>query len=115
MSLSTRTLKRLPTIKECLRKGLNRDQIGARCGVTEKTIDRDMNAWVDSGLFEIWIKQEFVDLHHYARDNNPMDAYKEVARLVGKMITRKAEIRSRGEIDIRQAIVVKLWQPPKET
>ncbi len=98
MSLSRWTLHRLPKIKVGLRKGLNRDQIADLCGVTEKTIDRDMRGWVDSGLFEVWLKEEFVDLHHYARDSNPLEAYKEIARLVGKMITRKIEAKTVEEI-----------------
>jgi len=94
MSLSTATLKRIPIIKESIRKGLNREQIGAKCGVTEKTIDRDMKAWVQSGLFEIWLKEEFVDLHNYVRDADPVIAYKEIARIVGRMVTRKIEART---------------------
>jgi len=93
MSLSTATLKRLPTIKTGLRKGLNREQIGAKCDVTEKTIDRDMKAWVESGLFEVWLKEEFVDLHGYVRDNDPIEAYRQVAKIVAKMVTRKAELK----------------------
>lgn len=100
MSLSTSTLKRLPTIKQSLRKGLNREQIGAKCGVTEKTIDRDMKAWVNSGLFEIWLKEEFLDLHNYARDADPITAYKEIARIVGRMVTRKIE----KQVDIHEKI-----------
>ncbi len=113
MSLSRQTLKRLPTIKESIRKGLNRTQIGAKCGVTEKTIDRDMTKWIDSGLFEIWIKEEFLDLHHYARDNDPMEAYREIARMVGKMLTRKIEAHTVEELKVEEkhvAIVANLAQ-----
>lgn len=98
MSLSRWTLKRLPIIKASLRKGLNRDQIGAACGVTEKTIDRDMRAWVDSGLFETWLKEEFLDLHNYARDADPIEAYKQVAKIVGRMVTRKVEAKHVEEL-----------------
>ena len=94
MSLSTATLKRLPTIKEGLRKGLNREQIAAKCSRTEKTIDRDMSAWVESGLFEVWLKEEFLDLHHYARDNEPMEAYRQISKLVARMLTRKIEAKT---------------------
>jgi chromatin segregation and condensation protein Rec8/ScpA/Scc1 (kleisin family) len=102
MSLSTRTLKRIPIIKESLRKGLNREQIGEKCGVTEKTIDRDMKAWVESGLFEIWLKEEFIDLHNYARDADPITAYKEIARIVGRMVTRKIEAHTLEEIKVEE-------------
>ena len=94
MSLSHKTRIRLPTIQQGLRKGLNRNQIGAQCGVTEKTIDRDMKTWVESGLFEIWLKEEFVDLHNYTRDADPITAYKEIARIVGRMVTRKIEAKT---------------------
>lgn len=98
MSLSTAMLKRLPLIKQGLREGLNREQIGAHCRVTEKTIDRDMKAWVQSGLFEIWLKEEFLDLHNYARTADPITAYKEIARIIGKMVTRKVEAHTVEEI-----------------
>jgi len=106
MSLSTATQIRLPTIKQGLRKGLNREQIGAKCGVTEKTIDRDMNAWVESGLFEVWLKEEFVDLHGYARDNDPIEAYRQIAKIVAKMVTRKAEMKA--EIHEKKEISIDL-------
>lgn len=98
MSLSTQTLKRLTTIKQCLRQGLNREQIGGKCGVTEKTIDRDMRAWVKSGLFDIWIREEFLDLHHYVRDADPIEAYRQIVKLVGKSIVRRIE----EKVDIRE-------------
>jgi len=85
------TLKRLPTIKSSLRKGLNREQIGEKCGVTEKTIDRDMSAWVDSGLFHIWIREEFLDLHRYVRDADPIEAYRQIAKIVGKTLVQRVE------------------------
>jgi len=91
MYLSKRTQIRLPTIKDGLRKGLNYDSISESCGVTSQTIDRDMKAWVQSGEFEVWLKTEFAELHGYAREANPMEAYKEIAKIVGRMVTRKVE------------------------
>jgi hypothetical protein len=110
MSLSRHTLKRLQTIQEGILQGDTREQIGTKCGVTEKTIDRDMNAWVDSGLFEVWLKREFLRLHASAIHESPLDAYREVAKLVGKMLTRKiekkeqVEIREKVEIDITELL-----------
>ena len=106
-------MKRLSKIKEGLRGGLNREQIGEKCGVTEKTIDRDMNAWVESGLFEIWLKTEFVDLHNYTRDANPLEAYRQIAKIVAKMVTRKAEINERLDVTTRQ-FIINMWKPPDE-
>ena len=107
MSLSTYTLTRLPYIKQGFRKGLSRTQIGLSCKepVTEKTIDRDMKAWVTSGQFEIWLKEEFAELHHYAREANPMEAYKEISKIVGRMITHKTEIKSEHKEEVTHKIV----------
>ena len=104
MSLSTKTLKRLSTIKTGLIAGLNCEQIGVKCGVTEKTIDRDIVRWVDSGLFEIWLKEEFLRLHTNIIHDHPVEAYRQVSKLVGKMLTHKVETKSehveRKEIDV---------------
>jgi len=101
------TLKRLSTIKTSLRKGLNREQIGIKCGVTEKTIDRDMKAWVQSGLFDIWLREEFLDLHNYVRDQDPIEAYRQIAKLVGKGLIHRVE----KQVDIQE---IKLTWEHKE-
>ena len=98
MSLSTQTLKRLPAIKEGLLKGLNYTQIGGKCGVTEKTIDRDIGKWVESGQFETWIKQEFLRLHTIMIHEYPLEAYRQISKILGRMVTRKAEVKTVEEI-----------------
>lgn len=91
--LPKKTALRLPKIKQGLREGLNYQQIAENCGVkSSQTIDRDMKAWVESGLFEVWLKTEFVELHEHARIANPLEAYKEIAKIVGRMVTRKTEV-----------------------
>jgi len=103
MSLTTQTLKRLPYIQQGIHEGLSREQIGQSCGVTEKTIDRDMNAWVESGLFEIWIKKEFVETYPDIKREDKVLAFQEIAKLVGKMLTRKIERKE--QIAISEEIV----------
>jgi len=105
MSLSTQTLKRLPKIKRGVILGLNRDQIGATCQVTEKTIDRDFIAWVDSGLFEVWIKEEFVRLHPQVCKKDLVEAYRNITKLVGKMITRRIEAKTEYTEKVLHVIV----------
>lgn len=91
MSLSIQTQRRLPKIKTGLLKGLNYTKIGTSCGVTERTIDRDVKAWVESGEFETWVKQEWVRLHGLIVKAYPEIAYKELSRILGRMVTRKIE------------------------
>lgn len=106
MSLSTQTLKRLPYIQQGIHEGLSREQIGESCGVTEKTIDRDMNSWVESGLFEVWIKKEFVETYPDIKKEDTVLAFQEIAKLVGKMLTRKIE--KREQIEFREKVEIDL-------
>jgi DNA-binding transcriptional regulator LsrR (DeoR family) len=103
MSVSTTTLKRLDGIKEGLIQGLNREQIGEELGVSERTIRRDVRAWVESGLFETWLKEEFLRLHVDMVHENPELAYVQVSKLVGHMLTRKIE--KKEQIEISEEIV----------
>jgi len=98
MSLSTQTQKRLPKIKAGLLTGLNYTQIGKHCGVTEKTIDRDINKWLESGEFETWIKEEWVRLHQQIIHDDPTEAYRQVSKLVARMLTRRIESKYIEEI-----------------
>ena len=101
------TILRLPKIKHGLREGWNYDQIAEYCGLKNSvTIDRDMKAWVQSGQFEIWLKTEFVELHEHARIANPLDAYKEISKIVGKMVTRRTEVKQ--DIDIQEKQEVRI-------
>jgi len=111
MSLSTQTQKRLPKIKAGLLTGLNYTQIGSKCGVTERTIDRDISSWLESGLFETWIKEEWVRLHKQIIHDDPTEAYRQVSKLVSRMLTRKAEVKSTAEITETKRIIIEMWKP----
>ena len=102
MSLSTQTLRRLPTIKQGLLQGLNYTSIGSRCGVTEKTIDRDIKAFVDSGEFETWIKQEWARLYSVIQKEEPVEAFRNLTKLLGRMVTRKVEAHTLEEIKVEE-------------
>lgn len=93
MSLSTQTLKRLPTIKSGLLKGFSYKDIGRNCGVTEKTIDRDVQAWYRSGEYESWLWQEWLRLHALVLKDGAVEPYRQVTKLITKMITRKMEVK----------------------
>ena len=98
MSLSQQTRRRLPNIKAGLLIGLNYEQIGAKCGVTERTIDRDVHKWLQTGDFETWIKQEWVRLHNIIIHSDPTEAYRQVSKIMGRMVTRKVESKHTEEI-----------------
>jgi len=103
MTLSKQTLKRLPKIKSGLLLGLSHEKIGESCGVSKKTIDRDFKAWVNSGDFETWLKEEWVRLHNIILRESPLEAYRQVSKLVGMMVTRKIE--KKAQIKISEQVV----------
>jgi len=100
MSLSPQTRKRLPNIKAGLLRGDNYTTIGESCGVTERTIDRDTKAWFASEDFENWIKTQWIELHGRILAEDPTEAYRQISRLVTKMITQRQEIRTEGNLNI---------------
>lgn len=108
MSLGTQTLKRLPKIKAGLLEGLNYTEIGTTCGVTEKTIDRDIKAFVESGQFDTWIKEEFLRLHSKVVSKDMVEAYRNIVKLVAKMITRRMEVKEETKIEEKKEVIFKL-------
>ena len=98
MNLSQQTQRRLPTIKQGLITGLDYDQIAEKCGRTRRTIDRDISSWLESGEFETWIKEEWVRLHQQIIHDDPTEAYRQVSKLVARMLTRRIESKYIEEI-----------------
>jgi len=94
MSLSQQAKHRLPTIKEGLLTGQTYTQIGEKLGVQKRTIDRDLKAFRQSGEFEAWLKEEWMRLHHIIIKQNPVEAYKQITRLIGHTITRRIEAKT---------------------
>lgn len=110
MTLSRQTLKRLPYIKQGIFSGLNRDQIADICKCSHKTIDRDMRGWIDSDLFEIWIKEEFIETYPDIKKEDKVLAFQEIAKLVGKMLTRKIERKEQIELS-QKVLHLHMWKP----
>jgi len=91
MSLSTQTLQRLPKIKQDLLSGQTITQIAEHCGVQDKTIDRDLAKFRNSGEFEEWLKEEWMRIHYIIIHENPTEAYRNLTKLVSNMLTRRIE------------------------
>ena len=91
MSVSHQTRRRLPTIKAELLKGSSYERIGDQLGVTRRTIDRDMDTFLQSGEFETWLKEEWVRLHTQIIHDNPTEAYRNLTKLVSRLLTRRVE------------------------
>jgi len=113
MSLSKQTQLRMPKIKDGILRGLNYDEIAATCKLkNHRTIERDVKTWVESGEFETWLKVEFLITYPEIKAEDKVLAFQEIAKLIGKMLTRKIEAHSLTEL--KAAIIVKMWKPEDE-
>ena len=94
---------RLRKIKEMYPRHASHQAIADACGVNEKTIDRDIDAWRKSGGLEEWLREEFFDLHETMKsmeEKAPL-AYTTVAQLLGKTLTQKVEQKTEGSEEVR--------------
>jgi len=88
--------KRLEIIKRELPKGTSQDRIAEFCGVTTRTIRRDIRRWRETGGFEEWLQEEFFRLHNSVRDEEEVIAYKTIARLLERTLTQKVKAEVAG-------------------
>lgn len=102
MILPESTRRRLPRIKAGLLQGKTSEQIAIECGVQRLTIERDKQKWRESGDLEDWIREEAIRLHYIVVKKKPIEAYREIMRLLGKTITRKAELKTTKEIKVEE-------------
>ena len=103
--------QRMKKIKEMLPQHATHQAIADACGVSEKTIDRDIGDWYRSGGMEEWLREEFFDLHREAKAERTAHAYSIVANLLGKTLTQRIEAKTEG----KQTIIVKVWKPDSNT
>ena len=109
MSLPTQTKIRLPKIKKGLMDGLTLGQIADICKVTERTINRDKDAWLRSGDFEIWLRDEWLKYLVIVGKEDPVEVFRQLSKLVGKQIAER--VRAEIEEDVRIEIA---WKETKE-
>jgi hypothetical protein len=102
--LTTQTNIRLPKIKYGLMHKQTREQIGTLCNVTEKTIRRDIQAWIKTEDFYQWLHELW--LHLYGKIDNVELVFKEVTRLLGKGMTQKVETKLH-KIDEKRTVEIK--------
>ena len=104
MSLPQQTLQRLPKIKAALLEGKHINEIAIICKVTEKTVDRDLQKFRASPLFEEWLREEWQRLHYIIINENPVEAYRQLTRLLGQTFTRKIEAKTETTIESKQEV-----------
>lgn len=92
--------KRLTYIIQYLRKGATLPYIAGECGVSEKTIDRDLKEWRESGGYDTWLNCELLILHDAAVEEDIIAAYRVVADLWKERMRKKTEIELSGKMEV---------------
>ena len=90
-------------IQELLPLGTTYEAIAEACGVTRRTINRDIEEWREEGGFEEWLLAEFFRLHSEQRDGDWKTRYVTIARLLEKTLKQKVQAEVEG------SIVIKAW------
>ena len=106
--------KRMEIIKQELPKGTTQEEIARLCGVTRRTVARDIQKWKADGGFEKWLQVEFFKLHNEIKEGEPSQAYRVVARLLERTLTRKVEANLKGSTNLVVRISPGLEGRPKE-
>jgi len=103
--------RRKKTIKENIAKHTIRE-IALMCGVTSRTIDRDISEMKATGEWYEWIEKEFMRLHRNGliEDN---EKYRELAKLYGKRFTQKTESKTTIEGGMKP-IIIEMYRPKKD-
>lgn len=89
--LTEQTQVRLPKIKAGIMQRKTREQIGLNCHVSERTIRRDIEAWVRTPDFEEWLNEAWLNEYQYVDHS---EAFRALTSLMGKKITRKIEAKT---------------------
>ncbi len=106
---------RIPQIITGLKHGLNPNQIAAKCGVSEKTISRDIAEWKENGGFDQWLLSEFMRLHEQEIGKEEGNqAYRVIADLLKKRLKDQQEIAIDGGNSFTVKIVDNSQTPEKD-
>jgi len=96
------TKARLPAIMEGLREKKTNEQMAAELNVSKYVIAHDRLLWRRSDGYEMWVYEEFHRLHAIVANKSPIQAYKVIGGLLGRLIGHKikAEIKAQGRIKV---------------
>lgn len=109
--MSAVTRKRIPRILEGLLKNETHEEIAEAVGVkNRKTIERDLQAWRDSGGLETFLHDEWLRMHGKIKEMEPLEAYRQLTKLLSKTLTQRVQT----ELKQTGPIVIKMWTPKED-
>lgn len=104
-----------PVLSQKQRKGKIRDTIATHtydeiaqlCGVTKRTIRRDIAKWKDEGGYDAFLMEEFFKLYGLVKVKDVKHAFDRICDLIRRRWAEAVVTRIEGPIEIT-------WKEPKE-
>ena len=88
------------------------EQIAQLCGVSKRTIIRDVNQWRLEGGFEQCLLDEFCRSYPTIKQAYPEHAFDRLCYLLGKTITQRLEATSTHTERLEERrIIIQMWKP----
>ena len=115
LKLSAQTQQRLPKIKIGLLSRQTREQIGQDCRVTERTIRRDLKAWVKTPDYDEWLEILWLTVLQEVYPDNKLEVFKEVSRLKAKRITQRIESKHVEEITEKIKVDINMYNDAEKS
>jgi len=91
ITLSAKDRRDIELIKPMLLDGKNQLDMSLKLDLRRETVNRKIARWVQTPDFEVWLKTAWLDKYRNVDDDKAFDA---LTKLLGKMVTRKAEIKA---------------------
>jgi len=87
------------------------DEIAQLCGVTKRTIRRDVEQWKQEGGYDEWLTEQFFKLYGLVKTQDIKHAFDRICDLMRR---RQAQITVTRIEGGQQPIVIKMWKPEDE-
>jgi len=97
LTLSAKDWRDIERIKPMLLEGKSQLDMSRVLHLRRETVNRKIGRWVQTEDFEVWLKTAWLDKYRNIGDEKAFDA---LTKLLGKMVTRKAEIKSEHKEEI---------------
>ena len=100
--------QRIEILKRELQLGSTHKEIAIICGVSRKTIERDIRAWELTGGWDDWIRREFTGLFDGISETDEPLAFREMSKLAARTMTQRTESKVEGFGTLL------IWRPGEE-
>ena len=100
VTLSRADQRHLPKIKAMLLEGASQLDISRALNLRRETVNRKIHRWMKTEDFETWLKHVWIDLYSTIRGEDPKEAFRQVTKLIAKMMVAKTHAEFEGKLEV---------------